>query len=91
MKRSMLGLLALIGCNTFAAEGTQFDWDYAAQTAPEQWGKIKPEYQACEGVNQAPINIDQTISATLPALKLNYSSKADTIINNNRTVQINFA
>ena len=26
MKRSMLGLLALIGFNTFAAEGTQFDW-----------------------------------------------------------------
>lgn len=92
MKRSMLAsLLTLVGFNTFAAEGTQFDWSYAAQTAPAQWGKIKPEYQACEGVNQAPINIDQTISATLPALKLNYSSKADTIINNNRTVQINFA
>ncbi|MGE8559959.1 MAG: carbonic anhydrase [Acinetobacter sp.] len=92
MKRSMLAVMALVGFNySFAAEGTLFDWGYAKQTAPAQWGKIKPEYQACEGVNQAPINIDQTISAKLPALKLNYSSKADTIINNHRTVQINFA
>ncbi|OAL81249.1 carbonic anhydrase [Acinetobacter sp. SFB] len=91
MKRSLLALLALVGFNSFAAEGTQFDWGYSKETAPEQWSKIKPEYQTCEGLNQAPINIDQTISAQLPALKLNYSSKADTIINNQRTVQINFS
>lgn len=91
MKRSLLTLLALVGFNSFAAEGTQFDWGYAAHAAPEKWSQIRPEYQTCEGLNQAPINIDQTISAQLPALKLNYSSKADTIINNQRTVQINFA
>nr|MCG4642069.1 carbonic anhydrase family protein [Bifidobacterium bifidum] len=77
----MLAVVALVSFNySFAAEGNQFDWSYAQQTAPAQWSKIKSEYQACEGRNQAPINIDQTISAKLPALKLNYSSKADTII-----------
>ena len=91
MKRSILALTVLMAFNSsFAAEGTHFDWGYAEQTAPAKWAKIKPEYKACEGLNQAPINIDQTIPAKLPALKLNYSSTADTIINNNRTVQINF-
>ncbi len=90
MKRSMVACLALFGIHsTFAAEGTVFDWGYEAQSAA-QWSKIKPEYRACEGLNQSPINIDQTIAAELPALKFNYSSKAETIINNNRTVQVNF-
>lgn len=91
MKRSLLALLALIAVNpTFAAEGTQFDWSYAEHTAPEHWADIKSEYQSCEGLNQSPINIKDTIQAELPALKLNYDSKTETIINNNRTIQINF-
>jgi len=90
MKRSLLALLALIAVNpTFAAEGTQFDWSYAEHTAPEHWADIKSEYQSCEGLNQSPINIKHTIQAELPALKLNYDSKAETIINNHRTIQIN--
>jgi len=90
MKRNMVACLVLFGFNSaFAAEGTVLDWGYAAQSAA-QWSKIKPEYHACEGLNQSPINIDQTIAAELPALKFHYSSKAETIINNQRTVQINF-
>lgn len=85
-------LLALtLSQQAFAAEGVTFDWGYTAQTAPAHWSNLKSEYQTCSGLNQSPINITQTVKAELPALKLNYRAKTDSIINNNRTVQINFS
>lgn len=91
MKRSIFAATALLSMNmAFAAEGSHFDWSYAAQTAPDKWSQLKPEYQACAGMNQAPINIAQTTPAQLPPLKLNYAAKVKTIVNNQRTVQVNF-
>ena len=51
MKRSIFAATALLSMNmAFAAEGSHFDWSYAAQTAPDKWSQLKPEYQACAGM-----------------------------------------
>ena len=67
-------------------------WGYAAGAgAPENWGKLSPNFSACEsGHNQSPIDIKKTVEANLPAIKFKYNmlSAAD-IINNGHTVQVN--
>lgn len=50
MKRSMLAVVALVSLNySFAAEGSQFDWSYAQQTAPAQWSKLNLNIKPAKG------------------------------------------
>ncbi|EPF80581.1 carbonic anhydrase [Acinetobacter rudis] len=70
--------------------GAEFDWGYADQQAPAYWSSMNAQYQACSGLNQSPINIDQTVDAQLPPLKFNYAKSTQSIVNNARTVQVNF-
>ncbi|WOE32808.1 MULTISPECIES: carbonic anhydrase family protein [unclassified Acinetobacter] len=85
---------AVIVMTLFASQaifaGANLDWGYSGQQAPTHWAEINPKYAACSGLNQSPINIDQTVDAKLPPLKFNYSTSSKSIINNARTVQINF-
>lgn len=89
MKFQMLMILTLFASNAALAEAN-LDWGYTNQQAPEHWANISEKYAACNGKNQSPINIDQTLHAELPPLKFNYVSNAKSIINNTRTVQVNF-
>lgn len=89
MKFKALMVLTLFASNAVFA-GANLDWGYANQQAPEHWADISEKYAACNGKNQSPINIDQTIKAELPPLKFNYVSNSKSIINNARTVQVNF-
>lgn len=51
---------------------------------------MNPQYQACAGYNQSPINIERVISAELAALHFNYKTSASNIVQLPHTVQINF-
>lgn len=87
MKARLLAVCAaLIAQQSFA----DADWSYSDQTAPQHWASINTKYQACGGLNQSPINIQQTTKATLPALQFNYQSTAKTIEHNGHTVQVDF-
>jgi carbonic anhydrase len=89
MKFKMIAMLSLFATQAVLAGATP-DWGYADAQAPEYWAKLNSNYQACRGVNQSPINISQTVKADLPALQFDYVSTAQSIINNARTVQVNF-
>jgi len=66
-------------------------WTYEGKEGPENWGKLKPEFAACDtGRNQSPINIDATIDATLKPLKGIQKYTAKDIVNNGHTVQASF-
>lgn len=66
-------------------------WAYEGKTGPDQWGKLSSEFALCDsGRNQSPVNIENTIKATLPALKALQLSPVKEILNNGRTVQITF-
>lgn len=63
------------------------DWNY---TSPEQWSKINESYHACSGVNQSPIDIQNTIQADLSPLKFNYNTTAKSVVNHGHTIQVEF-
>tara|TARA_R110001599_G_scaffold353840_1_gene599753 strand:- start:37387 stop:38118 length:732 start_codon:yes stop_codon:yes gene_type:complete len=88
MKNSFFAAsLMLLPGAVFAANGAH--WDYVGNAGPESWGKLTPEYGACSGRNQSPINLTGMIDAKLQPLVFNYDKQAGEILNNGHTVQIN--
>ncbi len=66
-------------------------WAYEGKEGPENWGKLKPEFATCDtGRNQSPVNIDDTVEASLKPLKVLQKFPAKDIVNNGHTVQANF-
>jgi carbonic anhydrase len=66
-------------------------WTYEGKEGPENWGKLKPEFATCNtGLNQSPINIEDTVDASMKPLKLLQKFPIKDIVNNGHTVQANF-
>lgn len=73
-----------------AAEGAH--WSYEGDTGPAKWGDLDPASKTCAiGSQQSPIDVEAAVKAQLPALKLNWPKRPDTIVNNGHTIQLNFA
>lgn len=89
MKLKAIAMLSL-WCTQVVFAGAELDWGYTDAQAPAHWATLSHQYQACAGQNQSPINIQNTIKANLPPLKFDYQTKAQSIINNTHTVQVNF-
>lgn len=66
-------------------------WEYEGKAGPENWGKLSPEFAACDiGRNQSPINIEDTMRASLKPICGIQKFPAKEIFNNGHTVQVNF-
>lgn len=66
-------------------------WAYDDKTGPEQWGKLKPEYQICDtGRNQSPVNIESTIHAALKPIRAIRKFAANDIALVDHALQVNF-
>lgn len=63
------------------------DWDYHQ---PEQWNTLSPNFAACSGHNQSPINIERSVKADLKPLQFSYQTLIQRIHNNGHTVQVDF-
>lgn len=87
-KLSLTGCLLLVAFAAQAAEGAH--WSYSGEEGPENWAKLTPEYGACAGKNQSPIDLTGFIEADLKRLKVNYHANGNEIVNNGHTVQVNF-
>jgi carbonic anhydrase len=73
-----------------------FDWlrvrGHEGATGPEKWGSLDAADAACSaGGQQSPIDITATISARQPPLRISWSKRPDTIVNNGHTIQLDFA
>ncbi len=67
-------------------------WGYDGEGAPAHWGELSDKFKLCAtGVNQSPINIKSHFDVELPAIKFDYTGKANSIINNGHTIQVNIA
>jgi carbonic anhydrase len=82
----VLGML-LLSNSSFSAEGAH--WAYSGEAGPDNWAKLSPEYSACAGKNQSPINLSGFIEAKLKPIAFNYKGGSAEILNNGHTVQIN--
>ena len=87
-----IGLMAL-SCVTFAADehhGRGPHWGYEGEAGPDRWATLSPEYGACSGRNQSPINLTGMVKAELKPLRFAYNEDGYEVINNGHTIQVNF-
>jgi len=88
------GLAGLAACPACAAVGVAQDkpqWGYEGAHGPAHWGDLNADSKVCSiGSQQSPVDVGDTIRAQLPPLRIAWSRKADTIVNNGHTIQVNF-
>ena len=73
----------------FASES---HWSYEGATGPEKWGGLDAADAACSaGGQHSPIDITAPIRARQPPLRISWSKRPDTIVNNGHTIQLDFA
>ncbi|MBZ6072190.1 carbonic anhydrase [Aeromonas schubertii] len=77
----------LLSSSTFAAP----HWGYAGAEGPEHWASLTPEFAACSGHNQSPVDIKGTIKSALAPLTLHYQTGATALVNNGHTIQVDYA
>lgn len=84
-----LALCPLCARVGFAAE---HHWSYEGEAGPDKWGGLDPADAACAvGHQQSPVDISGAIGARQPPLKINWSKRPETIVNNGHTIQLNFS
>jgi carbonic anhydrase len=82
-----LALCPLCARSAFAAEA---HWSYEGADGPARWGELDAANRACAiGAQQSPIDIGETIRAQLAPLRITWDKRADTIVNNGHTIQLN--
>lgn len=73
------------------AHGGEVHWSYEGETGPQNWGKLKPEFNLCAlGKRQSPINIDdsETLQGPAEPIAFNYTGSNGTVLNNGHTIQV---
>ncbi|EAS42056.1 carbonic anhydrase [Photobacterium profundum] len=87
MKKRTLHILAFAMMTTWATTSYAAEWSYTGEHGAEHWGE---SFATCgEGVNQTPIDINQTTQAELTPLHLDYEGQVTELVNNGHTIQAN--
>jgi carbonic anhydrase len=76
------------------AHGGEVHWSYEGENGPQNWGKLKPEFNLCAlGKRQSPINIEESATLQGPAepLQFNYTPSSGTVVNNGHTIQVDLS
>ena len=70
--------------------GRDVHWAYSGDTGPENWGRLKPEFQQCMlGKRQSTIDIRDGIAVQLDPIQFDYRPTGFRVIDNGHTVQVN--
>lgn len=85
----LLSSLLLASGTALAVETVH--WTYSGEKGPEHWATLTPEFSACNGKNQSPINLTEFIEAELPPIEFFYQAGGNVISNNGHTVQVKYA
>lgn len=88
MKKTLVAMSLLLASSTSFAAEHAVHWDYSGDKGPENWASLTPEFGACTGKNQTPVNLTGFIKADLKPLKFNYKVGGSQILNNGHTVQV---
>ncbi|MDD2881976.1 MAG: carbonic anhydrase family protein [Rhodoferax sp.] len=73
------------------AHGGDVHWAYDGENGPQNWGKLKPDFNVCAiGKRQSPINIEESATLQGPAepLQFNYTASSGSVVNNGHTIQV---
>jgi carbonic anhydrase len=67
------------------------EWHYEGSAGPDHWGDLCPDFAACNGQQQSPINISGVmVDPALQALTMDYISSTVHIFNNGHTEQFTY-
>jgi carbonic anhydrase len=67
-------------------------WTYQGERGSEHWAELDPQYLACRGEAQSPIDIRETQKSGLPRLRFEYrAAPIDYVINNGHTIRVDYA
>ena len=94
MKTSVriLGLLLVSFGMSSAAQQARHapHWEYTGGDGPAHWSTLAPDFAACAGRNQSPIDLDNFIEAELPPIAFDYKTGGHDFINNGHTVEVDY-
>ena len=90
MRNAILVGLTILACYGASADSA-IDWSYSGEEGPDNWARLSPEFAACDGKNQSPINLSGFIEADLTPIEFTYRPGGNQILNNGHTVQVNYA
>jgi carbonic anhydrase len=93
-RQAMTFLAGMALCPLCASIGfaSEAHWGYEGTTGPEKWGGLDPTDAVCSaGGQQSPLDITGATSARQPPLRINWSKRPETIVNNGHTIQLAFA
>lgn len=66
-------------------------WAYEGAKGPAHWSELDPDYAACKGKEQSPIDIRNAVRAELPALRFEYlAGPLRYLVNNGKTIRVNY-
>lgn len=91
-------VLVLAGCSeagtdapstsTEAAATSEVHWGYEGDGAPEHWGELSAEFEACgNGKEQSPINLSDATPEDLADIEFAYAASTGEVLNNGHTLQ----
>jgi carbonic anhydrase len=84
-------VVAAVEPATMAEAHVEEHWSYAGRTGPDNWGKLKPDYEQCAlGQRQSPINIQSADTLLGPAepLRFQYRASGGSVVHNGHTLQV---
>jgi len=64
-------------------------WSYQGELGPDNWTKLQPEFGACAGKNQSPIDVSEMIEAEMKPIHFDYKAGGREVVNNGHTIQVN--
>ncbi len=74
------------------ASGHGAHWGYTGSEGPQYWGDLSSKYELCKaGHNQAPVNIKDTVEASLNPIVFHYQESSLDMVDNGHTIQTNYA
>lgn len=73
------------------AEQHEIHWAYGGEGGPDNWGKLKSEFETCtKGTRQSPIDIKEGARLELEPIRFDYKASPLRIVDNGHTVQVNY-
>jgi carbonic anhydrase len=66
-------------------------WTYRGERGSEHWSDLDPQYSACKGSSQSPIDIRDAVKSDLPELRFDYhGAQVDYVVNNGHTIRVDY-
>lgn len=66
------------------------EWSYAGATGPAHWAELAPEYAACKGRSQSPVELGGARPAPYVPLAFQYQSRPLHIVNDGRQIRVRY-